>query len=130
RRKRGGPLQHLRAALVDGRLRRARLALAGAPRAAPRPAPCTPCARRCHPVAQRRQPRSERMAARRKRDRRTSRERGSDLQENDVPVPLETADVDGDFNGAPELAGVEASQQWEASDVLDAMEGLESGDDD
>lgn len=32
-------------------------------------------------------------------------------------------DVDGDFNGAPELAGVEKSQEWTGIDVLDAMQG-------
>ena len=61
------------------------------------------------------------MAVRRSRNRRAG-------SPSDVVVPSET--VDGDFNGAPDLAGVEASQQWEASDVLDAMQGLESGDDD
>jgi hypothetical protein len=32
-------------------------------------------------------------------------------------------DVDGDFNGAPELAGLEESRKWTAVDVLDAMRG-------
>src|SRR5262245_12169825 len=31
--------------------------------------------------------------------------------------------VDGDFNGAPELAAVEENAKWEGSDALDAMEG-------
>jgi hypothetical protein len=33
--------------------------------------------------------------------------------------------VDGDFNGAPALAGVLESEEWEGSDVLDAMRGVE-----
>jgi hypothetical protein len=35
--------------------------------------------------------------------------------------------VDGDYNGAPELAGLDESRDWEAADVLDAMEGAEAG---
>jgi hypothetical protein len=35
--------------------------------------------------------------------------------------PRET--VDGDFNGAPQLASVEDSARWEGSDALDGMEG-------
>jgi hypothetical protein len=31
--------------------------------------------------------------------------------------------VDGDFNGAPELAGLAETQSWEGSDALDAMQG-------
>jgi hypothetical protein len=33
--------------------------------------------------------------------------------------------VDGDFNGAPELAGLAETQSWEGSDALDAMQGRE-----
>lgn len=38
----------------------------------------------------------------------------------DPERPGET--VDGDFNGSPELAGVEASQDWEGADVVEMME--------
>jgi hypothetical protein len=31
--------------------------------------------------------------------------------------------VDGDYNGAPDLAGVEESERWEGVDALDAMRG-------
>ena len=34
--------------------------------------------------------------------------------------------VDGDFNGAPELAGLEDTRNWEGSDALDAMRGAEA----
>ena len=36
-----------------------------------------------------------------------------------------TETVDGDFNGAPALAGVLDSERWEGSDALDAMQGVE-----
>jgi len=36
--------------------------------------------------------------------------------------------VDGDFNGAPELAGIEESQGWEGVDTLDALRGREARD--
>jgi hypothetical protein len=34
--------------------------------------------------------------------------------------------VDGDFNGAPELAGLEDTRNWEGTDALDAMHGAEA----
>jgi hypothetical protein len=37
--------------------------------------------------------------------------------------------VDGDFNGAPELAGIEASQDWEGVDVVHVMERGDAGSD-
>jgi hypothetical protein len=39
------------------------------------------------------------------------------------PVEGAARTVDGDFNGAPELAGVEASLEREAVDVVEAIEG-------
>jgi hypothetical protein len=39
-----------------------------------------------------------------------------------VEIP-EGGSVDGDFNGAPELAGLVETQSWEGSDALDAMQG-------
>jgi hypothetical protein len=64
---------------------------------------------------------------------RNTRDRG----EETTPEPIDAArwgeideidpgeTVDGDFNGAPALAGVEETQRWEGSDVLDAMRGAE-----
>lgn len=64
---------------------------------------------------------------------RNTRDRG----EETTPEPIDAASwgeiaevdpgetVDGDFNGAPELAGLEDTQRWEGSDVLDAMQGTE-----
>jgi hypothetical protein len=40
-------------------------------------------------------------------------------------MPRKTETVDGDFNGAPALAGVLDSERWEGSDALDAMQGVE-----
>jgi hypothetical protein len=40
-------------------------------------------------------------------------------------MPRKNETVDGDFNGAPALAGVLDSEQWEGSDALDAMQGVE-----
>ena len=36
-----------------------------------------------------------------------------------------TETVDGDFNGAPALAGIADTERWEGSDALDAMQGVE-----
>lgn len=41
-------------------------------------------------------------------------------------MPRKNETVDGDFNGAPALAGVLESERWEGSDVLDAMQGVDS----
>ncbi|HEX2486905.1 MAG TPA: hypothetical protein VHQ66_16480 [Myxococcota bacterium] len=40
----------------------------------------------------------------------------------DVIEVTVTETVDGDLNGAPELAGIEESRDWEAADAVDAME--------
>jgi hypothetical protein len=40
-------------------------------------------------------------------------------------MPRKNETVDGDFNGAPALAGIVESEQWEGSDALDAMQGIE-----
>jgi len=42
-----------------------------------------------------------------------------------IEVPADET-VDGDFNGAPELAGLEDTRNWEGSDALDAMRGAEA----
>lgn len=34
--------------------------------------------------------------------------------------------VDGDFNGAPELEGIERTEKWEGVDALEGMEGLDA----
>jgi hypothetical protein len=58
-------------------------------------------------------------------------EADAELQPEDpvdaTEVPLSES-VDGDYNGAPELASVEASANWQGSDTVDAAERSALGD--
>ena len=47
---------------------------------------------------------------------------------DDVTELARSGTVDGDFNGAPDLASVEESRVWEGRDAVDAAERTEAGD--
>jgi hypothetical protein len=46
----------------------------------------------------------------------------------EVGDAVRSGTVDGDFNGAPDLASVEESRAWEGRDTVDAAERTEAGD--
>lgn len=52
----------------------------------------------------------------------------SDEELGDVVELARSGTVDGDFNGAPDLASVEESRVWEGRDAVDAAERAEAGE--
>lgn len=49
-----------------------------------------------------------------------------DIDDPSIAELANDGDVDGDYNGAPELAALEESQGWNGVDALDAMRGRDA----